>query len=86
MYMIFNLDPDGDCYSLHGKLEDAQYVFRQKEEAFREAVNNNRGGVGWDDFKTILCKITTPGDFGFGGYGDVYGMEIIDSLNWDDEI
>jgi hypothetical protein len=84
--MIFNLDPDGDCYSLHGKLEDAQYVFHQKEEAFREAVNNNRGGVGWDDFKTILCKITTPGDFGFGSYGDVYGMEIIDSLNWDDEI
>jgi hypothetical protein len=39
MYMIFNLDPDGDCYSLHAKLEDAQYVFRQKEEAFREAVN-----------------------------------------------
>jgi len=67
-------------------LEDAQYVFHQKEEAFREAVNNNRGGVGWDDFKTILCKITTPGDFGFGSYGDVYGMEIIDSLNWDDEI
>jgi len=86
MYMIFNLDPDGDCYSLHAKLEDAQYVFRQKEEAFREAVNNNPSSVGWEDFKTLFCEITNFSDFGFGTQGDVYGMEIIDSLNWDDEI
>ena len=30
MYMIFNLDPDGDCYSLHGKIEEARYIFDQK--------------------------------------------------------
>ena len=82
MYMIFNLDPDGDFYSLHGKIEDARYIFGQKVKAWSEAVNN-RGPVGWDDYKTLLCHITNPSDFGFTGYGEIYGMELIDSLNWE---
>ena len=82
MYMIFNLDPDGDSYSLHGKIEDARYIFEEKVQRWSEAVNN-REEVGWDDYKTLLCKITDLGNFGFGGYGEVYGMEVIDSLNWE---
>ena len=82
MYMIFNLDPDGDCYSIHGKLEDARYIFDQKVKAWSKAVNN-REAVGWDDYKTLLCKITNLSDFGFGTYGEIYGMELIDSLNWE---
>ena len=84
MYIIFNLDPDGDSYSLHGRIEDARYVFDRKARAWSTAVNN-REEVGWDDYKTLLCEITNLSDFGFGSYGDVYGMTIIDSLNWDDE-
>jgi hypothetical protein len=84
MYIIFNLDPDGDSYSLHGRIEDARYVFDQKVQSWSTAVNN-REEVGWDDYKTLLCEITNLSDFGFGAYGDVYGMTIIDSLNWDDE-
>jgi len=84
MYIIFNLDPDGDSYSLHGKIEDARYIFDRKVKQWSEAVNN-REEVGWDDYKTLLCEITNLSDFGFGNYGDVYGMTIIDSLNWDDE-
>jgi hypothetical protein len=84
MYIIFNLDPDGDSYSLHGKIEDARYIFDRKVKEWSEAVNN-REEVGWDDYKTLLCEITNLSDFGFGNYGDVYGMTIIDSLNWDDE-
>lgn len=84
MYMIFNLDPDGDSYSIHGKMEDARYIFDKKVKRWSEAVNN-REEVGWDDYKTLLCEITNLSDFGFGTYGDVYGMTIIDSLNWDDE-
>ena len=82
MYMIFNLDPDGDYYSLHGRIEDARYIFDQKVKEWSTAVNN-REPVGWDDYKTLLCKITDPTNFGFGGYGEVYGMELIDSLNWE---
>lgn len=85
MYIIFNLNPDGDTYSLHGKLEDARYNFDKKVEEFTQAVNN-REEVGWDDYKTLLCKITNFSDFGFGSRGDVYGMEIIDSLQWEDEV
>jgi hypothetical protein len=84
MYIIFNLDPDGDSYSLHGRIEDARYVFDRKVQDWSKAVNN-REEVGWDDYKTLLCEITNLSDFGFGAYGDVYGMTIIDSLNWDDE-
>jgi hypothetical protein len=84
MYIIFNLDPDGDSYSLHGRIEDARYVFDKKVKRWSTAVNN-REEVGWDDYKTLLCEITNLSDFGFGAYGDVYGMTIIDSLNWDDE-
>jgi hypothetical protein len=84
MYMIFNLDPDGDSYSIHGKMEDARYIFDKKVKRWSEAVNN-REEVGWDDYKTLLCNITNLSDFGFGSQGDVYGMTIIDSLNWDDE-
>ena len=73
MYMIFNLDPDGDFYSIHGKIEDARYIFDQKVKAWSEAVNN-RGPVGWDDYKTLLCHITNPSDFGFTGYGEIYGI------------
>jgi hypothetical protein len=83
MYIIFNLDPDGDSYALFGKLEDAQYIFDKKVKAWSEAVNN-REEVGWDDYKTLLCYITNLSDFGFRGQGDVYGMSIIDSLNWED--
>jgi hypothetical protein len=82
MYIIFNLDPDGDCYSLYEKLEDAQEVFEAKVQRWSEAVNN-REPVGWDDYKTLLCKITDLSDFGFSGYGDIYGMELIDSINWE---
>jgi hypothetical protein len=82
MYIIINLDPDGDFYSLHGRLEDARYIFDQKIKAWSTAVNN-REAVGWDDFKTLLCHITNPSDFGFSGYGEIYGMELIDSLNWE---
>ncbi len=84
MYMIFNLDPDGDSYSIHGKIEDARYIFDKKEKRWSEAVNN-REEIGWDDYKTLLCEITNLSDFGFGSYVDVYGMNIIDSLTWDDE-
>jgi hypothetical protein len=82
MYIIFNLDPDGDFYSLHGRLEDARYIFDRKVKKWSTAVNN-REEVGWDDYKTLLCKITDLTNFGFGGYGEVYGMELIDSLNWE---
>ena len=82
MYIILNLDPDGDYYSLHGRIEDARYIFDQKVKEWSTAVNN-REPVGWDDYKTLLCKITDPTNFGFGGYGEVYGMELIDSLNWE---
>lgn len=82
MYMIFNLDLDGDSYSLHGKIEDARYIFDQKVKLWSEAVNN-REAVGWDDYKTLLCRVTNLSNFGFGAYGDIYGMELIDSLNWE---
>lgn len=82
MYIIFNLDPDGDCYSLHRRLQDARIIFDAKVEQWSEAVNN-REPVGWDDYKTLLCKITDLTDFGFGTYGDIYGMELIDSINWE---
>jgi len=82
MYIIFNLDPDGDSYSLHGRIEDARYVFDKKVKRWSTAVNN-REEVGWDDYKTLLCEITNLSDFGFGAYGDIYGMELIDSLNWE---
>jgi len=49
MYIIFNLDPDGDSYSLHGRIEDARYVFDKKVKRWSEAVNN-REEVGWDDY------------------------------------
>lgn len=84
MYIIFNLDPDGDSYSLYGKIEDAQYVFDRKVKTWSEAVNNQEE-VGWDDYRTLLCFITDLSDFGFGVRGDVYGMDIIDSLNFDNE-
>lgn len=83
MYIIFKLDPDGDSYSLHGKLEDGQYVFDRLVKEWSEAVNNQQE-VGWDDYKTLLCHITNLSDFGFGSQGDVFGMSIIDSSNWDD--
>ena len=82
MYIIFNLDPDGDYFSLHGRIEDARYIFDLKVKEWSKAVNN-REEVGWDDYKTLLCHITDPTNFGFGGYGEVYGMELIDSLNWE---
>lgn len=82
MYIIFNLDPDGDYYSLHGRIEDARYVFDKKVKEWSEAVNN-REEVGWDDYKTLLCKIVDLTNFGFGGYGEIYGMELIDSINWE---
>jgi len=82
MYIIFNLDPDGDYYSLYGRIEDARYVFDKKVKEWSTAVNN-REEVGWDDYKTLLCKIIDTTNFGFGGYGELYGMELIDSLNWE---
>ncbi len=82
MYIIFNLDPDGDYYSLYGRIEDARYVFDRKVKEWSTAVNN-REEVGWDDYKTLLCKIVDLTNFGFGGYGEIYGMELIDSINWE---
>lgn len=82
MYIIINLDPDGDFYSLHTTQEAAQKVFDAKVLQWSEAVNR-REPVGWDDYKTLFCKITNMEDFGFGAYGDLYGMELIDSLNWE---
>ena len=84
MYIIFYLNPDGDSYSLYGKIEDARYMFDKKVEEWNKAVNN-REPVGWDDYKTVMCHITNPANFGFGAHGDVFGMEVIDSLNWEGE-
>lgn len=83
MYMIFYLNQDGDTYSLHPELDSAQDVFSKRVADWSEAVNS-RQKMGWDDWRTLLCEITDPKDFGFGTHGDVYGMEIIDSIEWED--
>lgn len=83
MYILFRLNPDGDSYSLFNEKELASKAFQDIVQTFNEDVNN-RKDMGWDDYKTLLCEITDPNDFGFGSRGDVYGMEIIDSLQWED--
>lgn len=84
MYIIIHLNPDGDNYELHESLADANSSFSKVVKAFNLQVNEDPGSVGWDDFITLLCVITDPSNFGFGTHGNVYGMSIIDSLNWED--
>jgi hypothetical protein len=66
MYVIINLNHDGDSYFLTENLDKAQAEFNEccKEEEY--------------NFKVILCRPTLEGTFGFGSRGELYGAEIIE--------
>ena len=64
MFVLINLNHDGDSYLISNSLENAKKAF---DEACEEDFN----------FKVILCKPTLDGTFGFGNWGDLYGAEII---------
>jgi hypothetical protein len=71
MYVIINLNHDGDSYFLTENLEKAQAEFKACCE---EDYN----------FKVILCKPTIEGTFGFGSRGDLYGAEVIEEWERED--
>lgn len=73
IYSIFLLDPDGDSYALFNTLEEAKEEFEIKVETFKE----------FEEMSLVLGEVTNPKDFGFGARGDVFGMEVIESHNWE---
>jgi hypothetical protein len=63
MFVLINLNHDGDSYLITNSLENAK-------KEFEDACDS------WN-YKVILCKPTLDGTFGFGNWGDLYGAEII---------
>jgi hypothetical protein len=70
MFVLINLNHDGDSYLISNSLENAKKEFADACE-------------GWN-YKVILCKPTLDGTFGFGNWGDLYGAEIIQEWERED--
>lgn len=71
MFVLINMNHDGDSYFLTENLDKAKAEFK---DACDESYN----------FKVILCKPTLEGTFGFGVRGDFHGAEIIDEWERED--
>lgn len=73
MLVLINCNFDGDTYALFNKVDQAK-------DAFKASVES-----GWNH-KVLLVKPNEIGeDFGFGSRGDVFGAEIIEEWNSDDD-
>ncbi len=72
IYMIIDANPDGDSYEIHTDLKEAHKAFKEKKKSKSDIIL----GEG----TLYLIHVENPKDFGFGGYGDVYGGEVIEEF------
>lgn len=67
MYVLINLNHDGDSYQLFTNIEDAKKAFNESKES------------GYY-YSVCLVEATPNTKFGFGSRGDMYGAKVIEEF------
>ena len=67
MYILINLNYDGDSYQIFPNIEDAK-------KSFDESIDN-------DYYHAVFLVKAEPGvEFGFGARGEIYGADVIEEF------
>jgi hypothetical protein len=72
MFLLINCNYDGDSYSIFDKIETAM-------EAFNESCEEE------SNHRVYLVKPEIGETFGFGSRGEIFGAEIIEEYDEDDD-
>lgn len=72
MFVLINQNHDGDSYLL---IEDATLAKQEFDEACADSGN----------YRVTLCEPTIGGSFGFSGWGQLYGADVVFEFDRNDE-
>lgn len=74
MYAVITFNPDGDSYLVSTDEAKAKTHFDSEVERVSDSVFSD------SSYPVFLVKIEDGKPFGSGGYGDLYGCEVIEEF------